>query len=204
MVEGGYCWPLFFLVSMTNLLDHLFNKTGFWSVSKDVGTSSSGTEEFLAIRHSSKILRAHLVFLDVLGGLYPFSRSWASFSDTKENFFLVSELETAWSGSGRRGGSGSSASGRVREGWGSLDTSCKGRREGWGSRRDSEGWGSRGKGRRTGWGWYWMGKSVQSHIPRQNWSRTHACSNSSIAVVTKLVFCIQGEVAIGSKHFLLP
>ncbi len=64
-MDGGR-WVLLafvFLVSMTNLLSHLFNWIEFWSVSKDGGTSSFGTEEFLAIRHSSKFLRAHLVFL---------------------------------------------------------------------------------------------------------------------------------------------
>ncbi len=66
-----------------------------------------------------------------------------------------------------------------------LDPSCKG---GWGSldgRR--EGRGSLGKGRRTGWGLYWMGQSVQSHILRRlrrNGSRTHACCSSSIELAS--------------------
>ncbi len=70
----------------------LVGEQGWWDFiiwSKDGGTSSFGTEEFLAIRHSSKFLRAHLVFLDVLGGLYPISRNWASSSDTKETLFWI-------------------------------------------------------------------------------------------------------------------
>ncbi len=135
------------------------------------------------------------MFLDVLGGLYPSSGNWASFSDTKENLFLVSELETAWSGSWRRE---AVAPVLVVE----LEKS--------GARARHQLQGQEGEV-----GFVWQGQENRvglvldgavcpvAHIPRQNGLRTHACSNSSVvagrllivAIVAKLVFCIQGEVA---------